>query len=401
MHKILKRNPKGFSNKCLISQSKQKTVYTLSILSFITWFTYTSVTPTLAVHMLDENSPTWFLGILITIAGLTGTMIGAPLGIMGDRTSLGKLISIGMVLRIIPFGILAGFTLTPFVSIAAVAIFGLLNPFIIMLGYLWISRNSDTRGADIGTFSAAPWAAAIFGPLFGMYIISNFGFKCLCIIGAILSLLLFPLSMGISDRVPKRVHVISVLKEHRTFVAFYIIIAILVDATVFFYAPYWMYIGHKLGANESMIRMGLSFVSLMVAISTKLSGNLCDAVGRYRVTYAGYVLMAVMVLLMPVAWSFTALVAFYSLAKFSECFAETGISVLLSDAPDEMRGSLSAVSGWISAGLGVVFAALSGMMIDRYGILPSYIISASLIVVMILIFAATRSRIAKSLVKAI
>ena len=378
----------------------RKTVYTLSLMSFITWFTYTSITPTLAVHLLDENSPTWMLGILVTIAGLTGTMIGAPLGIIGDRTSLGKLISIGMVLRIIPFGLLAAFALTPFVSIATVAIFGLLNPFVIMLGYLWISRNSDARGADIGTFSAAPWAAAIFGPLFGMYIISNFGFRWLCIIGAVLSLLLFPLSLGISDKVPKKVHVVSMFKEHRTFVAFYIIIAILVDATVFFYAPYWMYIGHNLGADESMIRMGLSFVSLMVALSTKLSGNLCDSIGRYKVTYAGYVLMAIMVLLMPFAWSFTILVTFYSLAKFSECFAETGISVLLSDAPDEMRGSLSAATGWISAGLGVVFAALSGMMIDRYGILPSYIISASLIMVMILTFAMARPRIAKSLVKA-
>jgi len=378
----------------------KKTVYTLSLLSFVTWFTYTSITPTLAVNMLDENSPTWLLGVLVTIAGLTGTMIGAPLGIIGDRTSLGKLISMGMILRIIPFGILAASAITPFVSIATVAIFGLLNPFVIMLGYLWISRNSDARGADIGTFSAAPWAAAIFGPLFGMYIISNFGFKWLCIIGAVLSMLLFPLSLGISDRVPKKVHVFSIFKEHSTFVAFYIIIAILVDATVFFYAPYWMYIGHNLGADESMIRMGSSFVSLMVAISTKLSGNLCDSIGRYKVTYAGYGFMAVMVLLMPFAWSFAMLVGLYSLAKFSECFAETGISVLLSDAPDEMRGSLSAATGWISAGSGVTFAALSGMMIDRYGVLPSYIVSASLIAVMILTFAVARPRIAKSLVKA-
>lgn len=94
------------------------------------------------------------------------------------------------------------------------------------------------------------------------------------------------------------------------------------------------------------------------------------------------------------------LVGLYSLAKFSECFAETGISVLLSDAPDEMRGSLSAATGWISAGSGVTFAALSGMMIDRYGVLPSYIVSASLIAVMILTFAVARPRIAKSLVKA-
>jgi len=378
----------------------KKTVYTLSLLSFVTWFTYTSITPTLAVNMLDENSPTWLLGVLVTIAGLTGTMIGAPLGIIGDRTSLGKLISMGMILRIIPFGILAASAITPFVSIATVAIFGLLNPFVIMLGYLWISRNSDARGADIGTFSAAPWAAAIFGPLFGMYIISNFGFKWLCIIGAVLSMLLFPLSLRISDRVPKKVHVFSIFKEHRTFVAFYILIAILVDATVFFYAPYWMYIGHNLGADESMIRMGSSFVSLMVAISTKLSGNLCDSIGRYKVTYAGYGFMAVMVLLMPFAWSFAMLVGLYSLAKFSECFAETGISVLLSDAPDEMRGSLSAATGWISAGSGVTFAALSGMMIDRYGVLPSYVVSASLIAVMILTFAVARPRIAKSLVKA-
>ncbi|RQW79196.1 MAG: MFS transporter [Methanothrix sp.] len=378
----------------------KKTVYTLSLLSFVTWFTYTSITPTLAVNMLDDNSPTWLLGVLVTIAGLTGTMIGAPLGIVGDRTSLGKLISIGMILRIIPFGILAASAITPFVSIATVAIFGLLNPFVIMLGYLWISRNSDARGADIGTFSAAPWAAAIFGPLFGMYVISNFGFKWLCIIGAVLSLLLFPLSLRIADRVPKKVHIVSIFKEHRTFVAFYIIIAILVDATVFFYAPYWMYIGHNLGADESMIRMGSSFVSLMVAISTKLSGNLCDSIGRYKVTYAGYGFMAIMVLLMPFAWSFAMLVGLYSLAKFSECFAETGISVLLSDAPDEMRGSLSAATGWISAGSGVTFAALSGMMIDRYGVLPSYIVSASLIAVMILTFAVARPRIAKSLVKA-
>lgn len=377
----------------------KKTVYVLSIISFISWFTYTSVTPTLAINLLNENSPPWMLGVLATIAGLTGTIVGAPLGIIGDRRPLGKLISTGLILRVIPFGILATCPLNPILSLFTVAMFGIFNPFIIMLGYLWISRNSNTRGIDIGTFSAAPWVATIFGPLFGMYIISSFNFKFLCTIGAFFSLLLLPLSFGISDKVPKKVKIVSAFKTHKNFVIFYILISILLDATVFFYAPYWLYIGHKLGADESMIRIGTSFVSLMVALATKLSGNLCDSIGRYKVTCTGYAFMAIMVLLMPAAWSFTALVVFYSLAKFSECFAETGVYVLISDAPDEIRGTLVATTGWITAGCGVVFAALSGMIIDVYGVFPSYIISASLIVITIIIFTIFKYKIVNSLVK--
>lgn len=377
----------------------RSTVYSLSFLAFVTWFTYIAVTPTLAVQMLDNKSPTWLLGVLATIAGLTGTMMGAPLGIFGDRTSLGKLVSIGTVLRIIPFGMLILLPLTPTVSILAVAMFGLLNPFVFLLGYLWISRNSDLRGADIGTFSAAPWVASIFGPLFGMYVISHLGFRWLCIIGAILSLMLFPIGLKIKDRVPKKAPAISVFKEHRAFVAFYLLISILVDATVFFYAPYWMYIGHNLGADESMIRIASSVVSLAVALSIKVSGNLCDSIGRSKVTLVGYLVMGIMVPLMPFAGSFSLLVLIYSLAKFSECFAETGISVLLSDAPDEMRGSLTAATGWISAGAGVGFASLSGAMIDRYGVFPSYAISTALIATMIAVYFYGRPKIAKSLVK--
>nr|CBH39122.1 hypothetical protein, major facilitator superfamily [uncultured archaeon] len=369
-----------------------KKEYLIILLVFFVTFANFTVLPKILSEELNAGIDSYLVGILLSIGSFSAAISSIPIGIYLDKNPVGRMLSIGLLLRTLPFFILI-MTQGYIASLFCIFLLGVLSPFISLGGYLWISRTvENNKGKILGIFTAAFNAGTIGGPIVGGYISDCVGFSKCCFFLAITHILFIPFFFNMSDSSHNlSVSIKKSISTHKNTLVKLIFLAILINTISAFYGPYWAVLANRAGATEHNIRVIMAVLGAVITLGAIIAGWLSDRVGTVKVIYCGLLGLMLVLPFIPLSSFLFMLVGLYSIAKLVESLTCTGTTVLFLKLPKDFRGTFYSLSIFVSWSFYMISVVVSGIILDRQGVNSVFVITEFLIIILIIYFKYVNS----------